>query len=132
MVLMKAATCRLEDLAMTVQECGTLTEQIGGEVAIHKLVDGFYERVLADSLLRTFFPNTHVDRLRRAQYKLFMAAFDGIPRPAGRPTRSAAFARGIPKEHFGRFIGLLLESLEELRLRDDTIHRAIGRLIMCG
>jgi hemoglobin len=106
----------------------TLFDRIGGEQGVRNLVDGFYERVLADPKLKTFFENTPMERLRNMQYEFFAAALDGPSAYKGQPLSYVHFGRGISKEHFGLFIDRLLDSLKSLNLNADTVHQIIGRL----
>jgi len=106
----------------------TLFEQIGGEPVVRKLVDSFYERVVADKELAPFFLHTPMDRLRNMQYEFFAAALDGPSKYSGQTLSHVHFGRGIDIDHFARFIDRLLETLEGYNLSDEAIHAIIGRL----
>ena len=54
-----------------------LYERIGGEEAIARIVDRFYDRVVADPQLGPFFRATSMDKLRRKQREFFAAVLDG-------------------------------------------------------
>ena len=55
----------------------TLFERIGGEQMIAEVADDFYNRVLTDPELKSFFRNTSMDKLRCMQREFFSAALDG-------------------------------------------------------
>src|SRR5215470_8514444 len=80
----------------------SLYEKLGEEAAIAKVVDGFYERVLADGSLAPFFDGVDMPALRRHQ-AAFLGAATGGPQPYTGPDLAAAHAgRGITDEHFDR------------------------------
>jgi hemoglobin len=106
----------------------TLFDRIGGQDGIRNLVDDFYERVLADPKLGPFFENTPMERLRNMQYEFFAAALDGPSNYKGKQLSYVHFGRGIGREHFGRFIDRLFDTLKSYELDDDTLHAIIGRL----
>lgn len=106
----------------------TLFDRIGGQDGIRNLVDDFYERVLADPKLAPFFENTPMERLRNMQYEFFAAALDGPSEYKGKQLSYVHFGRGIGREHFGRFIDRLFDTLKSYELDQDTLHAIIGRL----
>lgn len=108
----------------------TLFDQLGGEAGIAKLVEDFYDRVLADPQLKPFFENASMDRLRTMQREFFAAALDGPPKYSGLEISHVHWGRGINKEHFGRFIDRLLDTLKDSRLNDRTVDAIIDRLNM--
>ena len=106
----------------------TLFFLIGGEPGVRNLVDAFYERVLANPQLQTFFTNTPMNRLRSMQYEFFAAALDGPSAGTVQPLSHVHFGRGITKEHFGLFIECLFDTLKDLKLDDPTARQIISRL----
>jgi hemoglobin len=107
----------------------TLFDRVGGEEGIRKLVDEFYERVLSDPKLVPFFTETPMERLRTMQYEFFAAALDGPSKYQGKQLSYVHFGRGISKEHFGRFIDRLFDTLmAHDRIDVDTRHAIISRL----
>ncbi len=106
----------------------TLYERLGGEVAVVALVDDFYERVLADELLRPFFVNASMDKLRAMQREFFSAALEGPVRYTGRPLYHTHFGRGIKRQHFARFVEHLFATLEDFPLSEDDRSLVIARV----
>lgn len=90
----------------------SLFDRIGGEKGIEALIGAFYDRVLADEVLRPFFENAPMDRLRTMQKEFFSEALGGPLFYSGRSLRQVHAGRGITKEHLRRFTGHLLETLE--------------------
>ena len=100
----------------------TLYEHAGGDDGLHRLEDLFYDKVLADPILRTLFTErvpTHVDHLT-----WFTAESFGGP---DRFTQQVGFAHlidvhrhlQITDEQRERFIALYLEAVDEAGLPDD-------------
>jgi hemoglobin len=104
----------------------TLYEHAGGEESLHRVEELFYEKVLADPMLRTLFTErvpTHVDHLT-----LFTAESFGGP---DRFTREVGFPhiievhRGlrITDEQRERFVELYLQAADDAGLPDDEPFR---------
>ena len=100
----------------------SLYDHGGGEEAFHRLEQIFYEKALADPVLKSLFTQripTHVDHLT-----WFTAESFGGP---GRFTREVGFQHiidvhrhlRITDEQRDRFVALYLESLDEAGLPDD-------------
>jgi hemoglobin len=108
----------------------TLFEHAGGDDALHRLEDLFYDKVLADPVLKTLFTEriaTHVDHLT-----WFTAESFGGP---DRFTRQLGFQHmidvhrhlKITDEQRQRFVELYLEALDEAGLPDDEPFREAVR-----
>ena len=104
----------------------TIYEHAGGDQAIHRLEEIFYDKVLEDPILRLVFTErmpTHVDHLT-----WFTAESFGGP---DRFTRELGFQYiidvhrhlGISDEQKQRFVDLYLEALEEAGLPNDEPFR---------
>jgi len=109
---------------------GTLYEHAGGDEALHRLEELFYDRALADPILKTLFRErvpTHVDHLT-----WFTAESFGGP---DRFTQSVGFQHlidvhrhlNITDEQRERFVALYLEALDEAGLPDDGPFREAVR-----
>ena len=108
----------------------SLYEHAGGEEALHRLEEIFYEKALADPILKTLFTErvpTHVDHLT-----WFTAESFGGP---DRFTQELGFQHiidvhrhlKITDEQRDRFVALYLESLDEAGLPDDEPFREAVR-----
>ncbi len=73
----------------------SLYDRVGGEETITRLVDAFYERVLADEELAPFFSGTSMDKQRRMQREFFAVALGGPIKYSGRPLGDAHRGLGI-------------------------------------
>jgi hemoglobin len=108
----------------------SLYDHAGGDAALHRLEELFYEKALADPLLRRLFTErvpTHVDHLT-----WFTAESFGGP---DRFTADLGFQHiidvhrhlEITDEERERFVALYLESLDEAGLPDDEPFRQAVR-----
>jgi hemoglobin len=108
----------------------SLYEHAGGDEGLHRLEVLFYDKALADPVLRTLFTErvpTHVDHLT-----WFTAESFGGP---DRFTRELGFGYLIDKhrhleitdEQRDRFVALYLEALDEAGLPDDAPFRQAVR-----
>jgi hemoglobin len=108
----------------------SLYEHAGGEEALHRLEEIFYEKALADPILNTLFTErvpTHVDHLT-----WFTAESFGGP---DRFTQELGFQHiidvhrhlKITDEQRDRFVALYLESLDEAGLPTDEPFRQAVR-----
>lgn len=77
-----------------------LYERLGGRTAIETVVDRFYECVLADESLASFFEDTDIDRLKRHQKMFLRYATGGVETYDGRSMREAHADMGITDEDF--------------------------------
>lgn len=106
----------------------TLYERVGGEAGLKKLVHAFYDRVLEDSQLRPFFEGSRMQELRTMQLEFFTTALGGPSDYHGRPIGHVHAGRGIGKQHLGRFVQHLFETLQEQNLEDKDIREIISRI----
>ncbi|MCY1076675.1 group I truncated hemoglobin [Archangium lansingense] len=97
----------------------SLYEQLGGEEMVSKTVTIFYQKVLADSLLRPFFENMNMSRLESMQRAFLVTAFGGPNAYSGRDMRRAhtrLVARGMSDAHFDAVLTHLDDTLTELNV----------------
>ncbi|WP_166827272.1 group I truncated hemoglobin [Thalassoroseus pseudoceratinae] len=89
-----------------------LYEQLGGADAIPAIVDAMYARVLTDPVLKSYFQNVDLEKLRRMQTEFMGAALGGPETYSGMELSHAHQGRGITNLHFSAFVGHLLAVLE--------------------
>jgi hemoglobin len=105
----------------------TLYEHAGGQEAIHRFIEIFYAKFLADPLIKPLV------REARAEHVEHLAAFtaetfggpDDFSRRMGGFAHLIAVHRGlrIAEEQRGRFVELYLEAADEAGLPDDAPFR---------
>ena len=99
----------------------TLYERIGGEAAVDKAVDIFYDKIMADDRIKSFFDNIDMFAQARKQ-KLFLTLMFGGPREyTGKDMRSGHAGMGIDDGHFNAVVENLAATLAELGVSNDDI-----------
>lgn len=99
----------------------TLYEKLGGEEAIHAVVDRFYERVLADDRLAGFFDDTDVQELRAHQAAFLTYVTGGTDEWEGRTMREAHAGLGITDDDFDAVAVHLQETLAEFDVPEEHV-----------
>lgn len=112
----------------TAVESTTLYERIGGEEAVHRLIDRFYVRIIADPELAPSFRHVAMDKLRHMQFEFFAAALDGPVHYTGRPIVHAHQGLRITLRDYQRFVHHLFETLEECHLSEQERYEIVSRL----
>lgn len=108
----------------------SLYERVGGEAGVARLVEAFYDRVLADPELSPFFAKVPMDKLRRMQVEFFTSALGGPLQYSGRPLAHVHHGHGITKAHLRRFTEHLLVTLESLALSRQEIQNIYNRIAL--
>lgn len=106
----------------------SLYEKLGGEAAITKAVEIFYEKVLADETVNHFFKDTDMDRQREHQAKFLTFALGGPNNYTGRNMAKAHEGMNIQPEHFNAIATHLTTTLQELNVPQDDIDVVIGKV----
>ncbi|WP_101950721.1 group 1 truncated hemoglobin [Mycobacterium sp. 3519A] len=106
----------------------TIYTQIGGHEALEAVVADFYERVLADAALASFFTGVNMARLRGKQVEFFAAALGGPDPYTGAPMRQVHQGRGITTHHFTLVAAHLADSLAAAGVPADTIHEILAAI----
>lgn len=103
----------------------SLFDRIGGEPAVDAAVDKFYEKVLADDRISSFFVAVDMDRQRQKQKNFLTYAFGGPVNYSGKSMR-AAHAKlvnegGLNHSHFVAVAENLQATLEDLGVPEGEI-----------
>jgi hemoglobin len=99
----------------------SIYERLGEQRGIRAAVDDFYERVLADPELVSYFDDVDMSRLRAHQTKLLVQVTGG---PVEYDGRGLAVAHGdldVTPGAFDRVVGHLVATLAELGVQDRDI-----------
>lgn len=111
----------------------SLIERLGGDDGLQRIIDQAYHCVFQDDMLRPFFENTDMDRLRHMQRAFLEAALtdDTTAQAEGPTIRQSHHGRGITRQHFTRFVECFLKSMEAAGdVSQSDIDHVIGRLNM--
>lgn len=90
----------------------SIYEKIGGKAALQAVVDEFYQRVLADDLLKPFFEDTDMKKQRDHQVAFLAFALGGPAEYTGAGMKSAHEGRNIGDEHFAAVASHLMATLQ--------------------
>ena len=108
-----------------------LFENVGGSETIKRLVDSFYNRVIADPTLAPFFPNTNMDALRAKQV-MFITMLLGQSRTYNGRDLSAAHAgaraQGLNDGHFDAILEHFRLALADVGADADFSRELLGRV----
>lgn len=107
----------------------TLYEQLGGKEGITKVVDRFYEKVLADATISHFFH--HTDMKKQALHQtLFISWVTGGPNQyTGNSMARAHEGMNLQEEHFQAVATHLVSSLAEFGVSEEQINQVVSKLL---
>jgi hemoglobin len=107
-------------------------ERIGGDQAVETIITAFYQKVIADPELATFFANTDIHRLLAMQREYVTIALGGPGAVSPNGLRDAHAGRGIRGRHFVRFLELFMETIREQGLSEQDIDRVLDRMAIAS
>ncbi len=106
----------------------TLFDRIGGDAGVAKLIDRFYDKVVADPELGPFFANVSVEKIRMMQREFFRAALDGPQTYTGRPVNHVHARLNIGGSQFSTYVHHLLDTLTEIGTPYEDIRDVVDRI----
>ncbi len=106
----------------------TVYEKIGGQQAIERVVDDFYNRVLADDTVNQFFAHTDMQKQRRHQTAFISYALGGSDRYTGRSMEKAHEGLHLQPEHFDAIVKNLSDALAANGVSSDDINTVLDRI----
>jgi len=105
---------------------GTLYERLGEREGIRAVVDDFYDRLLADDELASFFEGADVERLRETQ-TAFLCEAAGGPETYDAPgVREAHDHLEFEPAHIDAAVGHLRDSLDAFDVPEDDAEAVVG------
>ena len=117
--------------ALAGVQAASAYERLGGRPAVRSVVDVFYQRVLADDQLVSYFDgldSSQLARVKRHQIELISHVLGG---PTQYPVETLRATHGrlkIQPHHYRRTVHLLLGTLWEFRVEEDIILE-VGELL---
>ncbi|MFC0213488.1 group 1 truncated hemoglobin [Paenibacillus chartarius] len=111
-----------------MQTAGTLYEKVGGEEAIGKVVDYFYELVLADDTVNHFFKNTDMEKQRMHQTKFISFALGGPNQYTGHSMAKAHAGMNLQEEHFAAIAKHLHDALAHFGVSESDIGQVLAHV----
>ncbi|AMA73293.1 MULTISPECIES: group I truncated hemoglobin [Aneurinibacillus] len=106
----------------------TLYERLGGEETIAKVVDYFYDLVLADDTVNHFFKNTDMEKQRRHQTKFISFALGGPNQYTGGSMAKVHEGMNIQPAHFDAIVRHLRDALAHFGVDEDDIAQALEKV----
>lgn len=107
----------------------TLYEKLGGEEAIAKVVDYFYEElVLKDETVQHFFENTDMEKQKRHQAKFISFALGGPNQYSGRSMAKAHEGMNLQPVHFQAIATHLHDALAHFGVQEQDIQTALDKV----
>lgn len=107
----------------------SLYEKVGGEEAISKVVDYFYnDLVLKDESVRHFFEHTNMDKQRSHQTKFISFALGGPKQYTGKSMAKAHESMNIQPEHFDAIVKHLHDALAHYAVEENDIQTALAKV----
>ena len=103
----------------------TLYERLGAKEGIRAVVDDFYDRLLADDELASFFEDADMEKLRRTQTDFLCEAAGGPETYDAEPVREAHLHIPFTPTHIQQAIELLYESLEAVDVSDADANAVV-------
>ncbi len=98
-------------------------DRVGGGTAVRSVVDRFYDLVLDDVRLASYFTDTDLPRLKRHQVLLVSQVLGGPANYEGRDLRAAHDGMHISPEQFGLVASYLAQSMSEAGVEPAIIER---------
>ncbi|MBN6188976.1 group 1 truncated hemoglobin [Aneurinibacillus sp. BA2021] len=106
----------------------TLYERLGGEEAIAKVVDYFYDLVLQDETVNHFFENTDMEKQRRHQTKFISFALGGPNQYTGGSMAKAHEGMNLQPAHFDAIVKHLHDALAHFGVKEEDINEALAKV----
>ncbi|WP_047153610.1 group I truncated hemoglobin [Aneurinibacillus tyrosinisolvens] len=106
----------------------SLYERLGGQEGIQKVVDVFYDRILADDSVNYFFKNTDMARQRRHQALFISFATGGPNNYTGGTMEKVHTGMNIQHEHFDAIVNHLVAALKQFDVADVDIQGVIAKI----
>lgn len=103
----------------------SLYEELGAEKAVTAAVDVFYGRVLSDPKVKHFFDDIDMEKQMAKQRAFLTMAFGGPKKYSGKDMREAHKHLKLNEEHFQAIAGHLQGTLEELKVPEELIAKAM-------
>ncbi|MDQ1910598.1 group 1 truncated hemoglobin [Paenibacillus sp. GD4] len=105
-----------------------LYEKLGGEETIGKVVDYFYELVLADETVNHFFNNTDMEKQRKHQTKFISFALGGPNQYSGLSMAKAHEGMNLQPAHFQAIATHLHDALAHFGVSAAEIDQILTRV----
>jgi hemoglobin len=110
------------------QDQPAMKKKFGGEETIAKVVDYFYDLVLADNTVNHFFKKTDMEKQRRHQTKFISFALGGPNQYTGGAMAKVHEGMNLEPEHFDAIVRHLRSALEHFGANEEDIVAALEKV----
>jgi hemoglobin len=100
----------------------TLFDDLGGELALRRIIDRFVDRVFDDVMIGFFFRNARRERVKEKEYEFAARHLGADVAYTGRPIDEAHRAHPIMGGQFARRLTILRETLEAANVPEHVKH----------
>lgn len=111
-----------------MENAATLYDKFGGEDVISKVVDYFYELVLADDTVNYFFKNTDMEKQRKHQTKFISFALGGPNQYTGASMAKAHAGMNLQENHFNAIATHLHDALAHFGVGEGDIDAVLTKV----
>ncbi|USG66172.1 group 1 truncated hemoglobin [Brevibacillus ruminantium] len=105
-----------------------LYEKLGGEEAIAKVVDYFYDLVLADETVNHFFAHTDMAKQRQHQTKFISYALGGPNQYSGGAMAKVHAGMNLQPVHFDAIVKHLRDALTHFGVEQADVEQALSKI----
>lgn len=106
----------------------TVYREIGGREAVERVVDDFYDRVLADERLVEYFEGMDMEELRSHQVQFISAVAGGPVDYDGRDMRAAHDHLDVDEEDFDAVAEYLEDALRDNGVADENVETIMSEV----
>lgn len=106
----------------------TFYSKYGGEETISKVVDSFYDLVLADDTVNHFFANTDMEKQRKHQTKFISYALGGPNQYSGQSMAIVHAGMNLQPAHFDAIVNHLRAALTQFGVEKSDIEDALSKV----
>lgn len=106
----------------------TFYSKYGGEETISKVVDYFYDLVLADDTVNHFFANTDMEKQRKHQTKFISYALGGPNQYSGQSMTKVHEGMNLQPTHFDAIVNHLRAALTHFGVKESDIEDALTKV----
>ncbi len=99
----------------------SLFEKLGGQPAIDKAVDLFYDRIPHDKQAGHFFANINLDQRRKMQKAFVTMAFGGFDHYVGRSMKRAHKYLHLEEADFMAVVNLMKRCMKDVGATDELL-----------
>lgn len=106
----------------------TFYSKYGGEETISKVVDYFYDLVLADDTVNHFFADTDMEKQRKHQTKFISYALGGPNQYSGQSMAKVHEGMNLQPAHFDAIVSHLRAALTHFGVKESDIEDALAKV----